>query len=130
MLSVAALLDRGHGAVGIEMACTGTVSQLAHRVLRLVRLFVFFVRARSEIVGVATRAIRLVGWLRPGCRLRVALVTIETTNARSVISGITGRRMGEVDGSPACRAVAGIALQGRAEVVSGFTGCTDAIVAG
>jgi len=73
------------------MAGAGAVPEFTHAVPGLLRLFVLLVRTGLEIVGMATRTIRLVGWLRPGCRLRVTLVAIETADARPVIAGIAWR---------------------------------------
>jgi len=111
MSPVSRLFDRRHRAVGIVVARTGAVPQFRDGIFRCLRLFILIMRARFEIVGMTTGAVRFVGRARPGRRLRVALMAIDARNVRTVVTGISGRRMGETDGRPPRCRMALIALQ-------------------
>jgi len=53
-----ALLDRRQGGIGVDMTGSRAVAQLADRVAP-VGIFVFFVRVRLVVIGVASGTIRL-----------------------------------------------------------------------
>ena len=66
------------------MAGARTVPELAGSVV-YVRIFMLSVRPGLETHSVTTRAIRLIGWLRPGNNLRVRLVTGHTLQTSAMV---------------------------------------------
>ncbi len=78
MLAISTLFDRRHAAVSVHVAGTGTVAEFGNCVVNRCRLFVFLVRSRFIIVGMATCAVRGIcrAWIRH--RLCVALMAVDT----------------------------------------------------
>ena len=103
------------------MAGPGTVSVPAHRPA--------LVFSRNIVVGMAAGAIRAVSRCRPGSGLGVALVAGYAKRVAAVITRVFRRGVSEINGPPAGRVVAGVALQAGAEVTGRFAGRLCAVVA-
>ena len=78
----------------------------------------------------AAGAIRAVSRCSPGGGLGVALVACYAKRVAAVITRVFGRGVSEINGQPAGRVVAGVALQAGAEVSGRFAGRLCTVVAG
>src|SRR3989304_8629672 len=87
MMRVSGLRGRGQGGIGVLVAGTGAVSELAHGVedLRIVDLLVL---VRPEGAGVTTRASRCVGAVAPGDDLAITGVATEAANTGGMVARI------------------------------------------
>ena len=110
VFSVARLLDGCECTVGVHMAAARAVSQFADGVENpgAIHLLVWtgFIVAR-----VATGAIRFIRCVWPRYGLAVPRMTRQTGRIPVMGARIASRRVGETDGCPASRVVAGITLQ-------------------
>jgi hypothetical protein len=89
VLTPLGFFDRRHAAVFVQMTGAGAVPEFADAV-KSVGVFVFFMVIRLKIISVAAGAIGFVGAKNPGDRLGIALVAMEASYARAVISRIRG----------------------------------------
>ena len=81
------------------------------------------------VAGMTTRAIRLVGWIRPGQCLAVAGVTGRARRITAVIARIGTRAVPEYHGQPVAGAVAFVALQRSLEMHGRLAGRSCAVMA-
>lgn len=109
------------------MASTGAVPQFGYGVEATPSLFVF---VRSEIVGVASRAIGCVGGTWPRHLLRISLVARGTIQFRAMITWIPRTVVHEPDRRPVGRVVALVALDRRLEVRGRLPSSLRTVVAG
>lgn len=79
-------------------------------------------RPLLKISGMAAGAVRLIGARRPGCRLAVSLVAIQTTN-RGIVSAICRRTMLVADWNPGTGVMAGVTLKARHKMINRLAGC-------
>jgi len=84
------------------MAGPGTVSVLTHRAVLVLALII--------IISMTAGAIRSVSRCCPGGGLGIALVAVSAGRISPVVTRVLSRAMPEIDGLPAVRVVAGIAL--------------------
>lgn len=85
MLAVAALADRGHACVRVDMARSGAVSQFGHGVICVAVLLVL---AGPIVIGMAGRAVGRIGCVGIADRLRIALVAIIARQLLRMVAGI------------------------------------------
>lgn len=103
------------------MTRSGAISQFAHRLAMLIRI---------EVVGMASRTVRLVTRESPRDCLRVAGMAVITSRADAMITRVSrDARMTKDDRRPAISVVALVAFKRGLEVVAGHAGCGVAIVA-
>lgn len=126
----AILLDRGHRRVGIDVAGTGAISQLARGVLP-VGVFGLLVWSGLIVACVATRAIRLKGRELPVNNLRIRLMAFGTLEIAAVILRLVGQaNMTIVGWRPRIRLVTHAAVLPGIEMTRVLAGGLRAVVAG
>ena len=72
VFTITGRLDRGHAAVGVNVATTGTIAQFAHGIFDVT---ILFMRIGTIIIGVAASAVGLITRRSPGDGLAVAGMT-------------------------------------------------------
>jgi len=128
VVRVPPLGDRRHRAVRIDMAGAFAVAQLGDRV-SCRRRSRFLVLVRLVVIGVASRAIRLVGRAGPGDLLGVVAMAVRAIQRRAMLARISGAVVRIAHCRPAGDAVALFAWQRRHEVVRRLARRARAIVA-